>query len=56
MPRKLEELITTGRIPYYEGLKVELPVDISQFIGLEGIGPKTIRTLYDNWESKLSPI
>ena len=24
-----------------------MPVDISQFIGLEGIGPKTIRTLYD---------
>ena len=44
---KLEELITTGKIPYYEELKIELPVDISQFIGLEGIGPKTIRTLYD---------
>ena len=45
---KLEELITTGKIPYYEELKIELPVDISQFIGLEGIGPKTIRTIYDN--------
>ena len=45
---KLEEFITTGKIPYYEQLKIELPVDISQFIGLEGIGPKTIRTIYDN--------
>lgn len=45
---KLEEFITTGKIPYLEELKSELPIDISQFIGLEGVGPKTIRTLYDN--------
>jgi DNA polymerase (family 10) len=45
---KLEEFITTGKIPYLEELKSELPVDISQFIGLEGVGPKTIRALYDN--------
>jgi DNA polymerase (family 10) len=45
---KLEEFITTSKIPYHEELKVELPVDISQFVGLEGVGPKTIKTLYDN--------
>src|SRR5262245_18936846 len=45
---KLEEFITTGKIPYYEELKVELPVDISQFVGLEGVGPKTIKALYVN--------
>jgi DNA polymerase (family 10) len=45
---KLEEFITTGRIHYYDELKEKLPVDISQFFDLEGIGPKTIKTLYDN--------
>jgi DNA polymerase (family X) len=45
---KLEEYITTGKIHYYDELKEKLPVDISQFFGLEGIGPKTIKTLYDN--------
>lgn len=45
---KLEEFITTGKIPYYEELRIELPVDISQFVGLEGVGPKTIKTLYVN--------
>ncbi|MGZ5471810.1 MAG: helix-hairpin-helix domain-containing protein, partial [Nitrososphaeraceae archaeon] len=45
---KLEEYITTGKIHYYDELKEKLPVDISQFFGLEGIGPKTIKTLYGN--------
>ena len=45
---KLEEYITTGKIHYYDELKEKLPIDISQFFGLEGIGPKTIKTLYDN--------
>jgi DNA polymerase (family 10) len=45
---KLEEYITTGKIHYYDELKEKLPVDISQFSDLEGIGPKTIKTLYEN--------
>lgn len=45
---KLEEYITTGKIHYYDELKEKLPVDVSQFFGLEGIGPKTIKTLYGN--------
>jgi DNA polymerase (family 10) len=43
---KLEEYFTTGKIHYYDELKEKLPVDVSQFFGLEGIGPKTIKTLY----------
>jgi DNA polymerase (family X) len=45
---KLEEYITTGKIHYYDELKEKLPIDVSQFLGLEGIGPKTIKTLYGN--------
>jgi DNA polymerase (family 10) len=45
---KVEEYITTGKIHYYDELKEKLPVDVSQFFGLEGIGPKTIQTLYGN--------
>ncbi|HET8856273.1 MAG TPA: helix-hairpin-helix domain-containing protein [Nitrososphaeraceae archaeon] len=52
---KLEEYITTGKIRYYDELKEKLPVDISQFFGLEGIGPKTIKTLYDNLGIKNIP-
>jgi DNA polymerase (family X) len=52
---KLEEYITTGKIHYYEELKEKLPVDVSQFFGLEGIGPKTIKTLYSNLGIKNVP-
>lgn len=45
---KLEEYITTGKIHYYNELKEKLPIDVSQFFGLEGIGPKTIKALYEN--------
>lgn len=44
---KLEEYITTGKLSYYEDLKKELPINISEFMNLEGIGPKTIIALYN---------
>jgi DNA polymerase (family X) len=52
---KLEEYITTGKIHYYDELKEKLPVDVSQFFRLEGIGPKTIKTLYSNLGIKNIP-
>jgi DNA polymerase (family 10) len=44
---KLEEYITTGKLSYYEDLKKNIPIDVSEFMDLEGIGPKTIMTLYN---------
>jgi DNA polymerase (family 10) len=44
---KLEEYITTGRMGYYEDLKKNIPVNLSEFINLEGIGPKTVMALYN---------
>lgn len=45
---KLEEFLTTGTMHYYEELKKKLPVEVGQFFGIEGIGPKTIKTLYES--------
>jgi DNA polymerase (family X) len=44
---KLEEYITTGKLSYYEDLKKEIPINVSEFMNLEGIGPKTIIALYN---------
>jgi DNA polymerase (family 10) len=44
---KLEEYITTGRLDYYEELRKSIPINVSELMGLEGIGPKTIMTLYN---------
>jgi DNA polymerase (family X) len=49
---KLEEYITTGKLSYYEDLKKELPINIDEFMNLEGIGPKTITMLYKGLKIK----
>ncbi|RJQ29772.1 DNA polymerase/3'-5' exonuclease PolX [Candidatus Parcubacteria bacterium] len=44
---KIEEMITTGRVKYYEELKKKTPVDIEGLQRVEGIGPKSIKKLYE---------
>jgi DNA polymerase (family X) len=43
---KIEEYIKTSHIKDYIKLKKELPVDIEGLSDVEGVGPKTILTLY----------
>ncbi len=43
---KIEELITTGRLKFYEELKKEIPVDLDSLRRIEGMGPKKILVLY----------
>lgn len=43
---KIEELIKTGKIKYHEELKEKVPVDLKSLSGIEGLGPKTIKTLW----------
>ncbi len=44
---KIEEYLTTGKIQYLDELKSKTDIDIDEFYGLEGIGPKTIKIVYD---------
>ena len=43
---KIEELIKTGKLAYYEELLKKVPVDLNSLYGVEGMGPKTIKVLY----------
>jgi DNA polymerase (family 10) len=43
---KLEELITRGKLRYYEALKRKTPVDVEGLSAIEGVGPKTIKLLW----------
>ena len=45
---KIEEYLRTGKIQYFEELKSKTSIKVDEFYGLEGIGPKTIKILYDN--------
>ncbi len=43
---KIEELIKTSRMKYYEELKKKIPVDLELLGKIEGLGPKSIKKLY----------
>jgi DNA polymerase (family 10) len=43
---KIEELLKTGHIKYLEGLERKTPVDLAGLSRIEGLGPKSIKTLY----------
>ena len=45
---KIQEYLTTGKIKYFEELKSKTSINVDEFYELEGIGPRTIKTLYDN--------
>jgi DNA polymerase (family 10) len=43
---KIVTLVETGRLPYYDELHAKTPVDVSGLMAIEGLGPKNIKTLY----------
>lgn len=49
---KIEELIITGKLKYYEELKTRVPVDLESLSRIEGIGPKTIKVLWQKLRIK----
>ena len=44
--KKIEKLVKTGHLKYYEKLKKFLPVKIGEISSIEGVGPKMIFKLY----------
>jgi DNA polymerase (family 10) len=43
---KISEFLNTGTVDYYEKLKLRYPIQIDDFLDLEGIGPKTLRRIF----------
>ena len=43
--KKTTELVTTGKLDYYENLKAEFPEGITNLLAIPGIGPKTAKRL-----------
>ena len=48
----IEELIKKGKSKDYQRLQKEIPVKLSEFEFIEGVGPKTIKTLYKKLKIK----
>lgn len=44
---KIDEMLRTGRLEFYERLRSELPDGVVSLLGIPGVGPKTVRLLYE---------
>jgi DNA polymerase (family X) len=47
LSKKIEELVRTGRLEYYENLKASIPPGHFEMLKIPGLGPKKIKALYD---------
>ncbi len=48
LAKKLDELLRTGRLEYYEGLKEEIPRGVVDMLAIPDVGPKTAKLFYDS--------
>ncbi len=47
LAKKLNELATTGKMTFWEELRVEFPGSIFELFEIQGLGPKKVKALYD---------
>jgi DNA polymerase (family 10) len=45
--KKISELVTTGSLPYYEGLKESVPPGLREMVRIPHLGPKKVKALYE---------
>ena len=44
---KIEEMLTTGKLEFYERLSQDIPPSLVEMLRVEGLGPKRIKQLYE---------
>ena len=44
---KIAELVTTGRMSFYERLRTEVPPSLVGLLAIPGLGPKSVRLIYE---------
>jgi DNA polymerase (family 10) len=47
LDKKLNELLSTGRLGYYEQLEEEVPVGVVSLLGIPEVGPRTAKLLWE---------
>src|SRR5438094_5846340 len=45
--KKITELVTTGKLPYYEELKASVPSGLVAMLQIPGLGPKKVKAMND---------
>ena len=46
--KKIEELVTTGSLKYHQDLRAKFPESLLELFRIPGLGPKRIKTLYED--------
>jgi DNA polymerase (family 10) len=44
---KVEEMLTTGQLQFYEKLAQEIPLSLLEMLRVEGLGPKRVKQIYE---------
>ncbi len=44
---KIEEMLTTDKLAFYEQLSIEIPPSLLELLRVEGLGPKRVKQIYD---------
>lgn len=52
LAKKIGELVETGKLTYLERLRAEIPESLREMLALPGVGPRTIKTIYDHLHIK----
>src|SRR4029453_13130464 len=47
LQQKITELVTTGKLPYYQNPKASFLAGFMEMMQVPGLGPKKIKVLYD---------
>lgn len=47
LQKKITELVTTGKLAYYDDLKATLPAGLLSLLQIPGLGPKKVKALYE---------
>ncbi len=50
--KKILQIDETGSLPYFDDLKKDCPIDYESLLAVEGIGPKTVKLLYQSLNVK----
>lgn len=45
---KIEEMLTTGKLEFFERLSQEVPPTLVEMLRVEGLGPKRVKQIYDS--------
>lgn len=47
LAEKIKEIISRGTLKYYEKLKKDIPSGLIDMLNIQGLGPKTVKLIYD---------